>query len=190
MTTTLTFKARIHIYGHIDQELDLTYEQAQRLITTIDNFKTQIEPRTQFFQRATGTSRPEPEKPEPIHLTETRRTYRRMSPHQAKRVIDDICNGLKTLNEIADEHNITLQAVKAIAGGRSHLATSGFEPWNTRDLTSDPWSPRYYNRTPTGAMTKRGRDIAAKAQVRRAQAMKRRYENGLLKSKRSKRNTE
>lgn len=94
-----------------------------------------------------------------VKVTETRqRHFKRMGEEEAKIVMGFLLENAMPFNEIADACDISLQAVTGLAGGKTFIRITGFEPWTDRD-PDNPYHARYYNREGNGKINSRGHGL-------------------------------
>lgn len=94
---------------------------------------------------------------------ERRKATKRMRAADVEVAIDLLAEGC-ACHEVAEAMGSTLEAIKALCGGRSWVRISGFTPWDDRN-PRDPWSRKYLNRNGDGTKTKEARALISRFQT-------------------------
>lgn len=88
-----------------------------------------------------------------------KRTRNHTSDQTAEKIINLLIKDLKSVEKIAEVTHTSAKTVGEIARGKSWIRASGFEPYDNRE--GDEWCPSFYNRTASGRLNRRAKELVA-----------------------------
>lgn len=96
---------------------------------------------------------------EELPFTGEKRTRKKTTNQTAEKIINLLIDDIKSVEKIAEVTHTSAKTVGEIARGKSWIRASGFEPYDNRE--GDEWCPSFYNRTASGRLNRRAKELVA-----------------------------
>lgn len=137
----------------IETDIPDDFNGMKKLIDTINSLKGFKRVTTADNNGAALTTQEE------LPFPREKRTRKKTTNQTAEKIINLLIKDLKSVEKIAEAANVSVKTVGEIARGKSWIRASGFEPYDNRE--GDEWCPSFYNRTKSGRLNRRAKELVA-----------------------------